>query len=152
MWDDLSSNLLSSKYDPLENGKGEIGLSSDEESNEKSPPKTNKRKNSTSSVKKRKKPTREYDEDDELRGAISAIVNMNGDTSNKTNTRPAGHTKIEDMSMKELFEQMEYHKAHLKFLTENDRCFPDEKMTIVNVIKDIYNIITRRSKPSNSVS
>ena len=66
--------------------------------------------------------------------------------------KTTGHTKMKDMSSKELFDQINSHNYHLNFLQENDMCSREEKEIIIGVIKDIYNIITNRSKPTNSVS
>ena len=67
-----------------------------------------------------------------------------------TNT-PAS-TRIEDLSLNELFEQMDNHKNHLKFLQDNSMCSPEEKEEIVTTIKEIYTIISSRTKSNKSVS
>ena len=94
-----------------------------------------------------------YAGDDDIRGAINAIVQMNNNTTKEVNKQKRPPTsRIEDLSMNELFEQMENHKVHLKFLTDNAMCSLGEKQEIMGTIKDIYKIISSRTKPTNPVS
>ena len=54
--------------------------------------------------------------------------------------------------MNKLFEQMENHKVYLKFFIDNEMYSAGDKQEILGTIKDIYKIISSRTKPSNPVS
>lgn len=59
---------------------------------------------------------------------------------------------IKDLSLNKLFEQMDNHKSHLKFLQENETCSPEEKKEILSTIKEIYLLISNRTKGNNTAS
>jgi len=169
MLDEETSHLLSSKHDPFLNKKGEIGLSSSSEDVTESDINTPSDRTSTSSstknrarslistpdsaVKKRKKkivvkkyPSSRVD-DDGISGAIKAIINLSDPVTNEANNnKRAAVATIEDLSLNELFQQMDNHKNHLKFLQENQMCSNEEKEEIIKTIKDIYTLISKRTK------
>ena len=94
-----------------------------------------------------------YADDDDIWGAIKAIINLSDPVTKevKNNKRPAAST-IDDLSLNELFQQMDNHKNHLKFLQDNQMCSNEEKEQIVKTIKDIYALISKITKPNNNVS
>ena len=176
MWDELSSHLLSSKHDPFVHKKGEIGiaLSSNDDSESdmntsadmQSTSSSNRKRSNTNSVatpvsnikRRKKKRSTQKDsssnaDDNDIRGAIKAIINMNNpkQTEKKSKDAPAS-TRIEDLSLNELFEQMDNHKNHLKFLQDNSMCSTEEKAEIVSTIKEIYTIVSSRTKSNKYVS
>ena len=141
MWDELSSHLLSSKHDPFANKKGEIGLPLSSDGELESDKNTSSEPHSSSSVsrnrantnaastplssvktiKRRKKQRRNgqqsptYADDNDIRGAIKAIIANNNHTKDKEvePTKPSPPTQIEDLSLNELFEQMD--QRHLQY-------------------------------------
>ena len=52
----------------------------------------------------------------------------------------------EDLPRTELFELINQHKLHLKFLQENDMCSDEEKLEIVNEVKKLFNITNGQSR------
>ena len=90
------------------------------------------------------------EEEDDIRGAINAVLKMNSDQSPKNKRNIT--TRLEDLSSEELFAQMESHKSHLKFLQENDMCTPEDKKEIVDRVKEIYKLITISHNSNKNVS
>ena len=153
LWDEISQNLLSSKHDPFEKKNGEMGLLSSTESGDKSsspsPSSCNKpgsRRNTKTKERRRKKknsPGNRYDDGEEgIRGAIKHVLKLGDDLSAKKKKKT---NKLEDLSVTELFQQMECHKQHLKYLQENDMCTPEDKTEVMGMVKDIYKVITIQS-------
>ena len=167
MWDEISINLLSSKYDPFVKDTGEIGMgsSSEEELHTESassstPSPSRKKKQQVksgtlSSHSKRRKKKKDkfgglHEEEDDIRGAINAVLKMKADeTPKKTKNKKGG---LQDLTSEELFTQMESHKSHLKFLQENDMCTPEEKAEIVGQVKAIYKLVTMQRNSTKDVS
>ena len=105
----------------------------------------------TSAIKgRKKKSTKEtlspiHVDDDDIRGAIRATLKMSEPTVNKVNALKGPATsRIEDLSLNKLFEQMDNNKNHLKFLQDNAMCSTEEKDKIMTTIKEIYMIISSR--------
>lgn len=171
LWDDLSGNLLSSKFDPFCVAEGEIGMPpSNEDESSFAPTSSSAPTLSSSSTiavtstpspsakcrKKKRKPTKsnnviEEDRDD-LRGAIKAVLKMQNAVSTTTSQKRSTETKLEDLPLNDLFDRMNQHKDHLKFLQENDMCSQEEKEEIVQRVKEIYKVISCRSKSNKSLS
>ena len=110
MWDEQTANLLSSKHDPFNNKKGEIGMSlssdddNDSEDNSFSDPSSisssgwnkdravtttltygMKRQKKKKTMKPKDKLPSSYAGDDNIRGSINAIVEMNDNTTKEVN-------------------------------------------------------------------
>ena len=90
------------------------------------------------------------EEEDDIRGAIKAVLKMNSNDSPKKNRDSTA--RLEDLSSEELFAQMESHKSHLKFLQDNDMCTLEEKEQIVGQVKEIYKLITISHNSNKDVS
>ena len=157
LWDDVTHNLLSSKFDPfnVEGGGGEVGidLDSPEEScqpNDNTPVKTSastrKRK-----YKKKTLPVKNDDESSSISSALKGVLSKL-DSITASTTTPHSEQKLEARPLKDLYELMEQHKGHLKFLQEHDMCSENEKTEIINHVKDIYSVISKRSKTNKAVS
>ena len=171
MWDEMTAHLLSSKHDPFESHNGKIGISasSELEDNLVEPTTTSSSRTITNVAdnrtptpphkisktrkSKEKSPPPSYDDDIDIRGAIKAIFNMNHHNKNNNNTSKRKATSmVEELTLNELFEQMDNHKKHLKFLKDNDMCSDEEQAEIVATIKNLYKIISDKTKGNNKVS
>ena len=167
MWDEMSINLLSSKHDPFQKQTGEIGMESSSEdevtstiassSTASSSRKTKSNiKNVTpnSNLKRRKKKQRKLilsdGEEDDIRGAIKAVLGMKESVSPVK--KKSSSSRLEDMAHEELLAQIELHKSHLKFLQDNDMCISLEKAEIVGRVKEIYKVITSSHNANKDVS
>ena len=51
---------------------------------------------------------------------------------------------IEDQSLPALYELVDQHKIHLKFLEYNDICSPEKEKILLGKIKTVFDVITRR--------
>ena len=49
------------------------------------------------------------------------------------------------MRNKELYEMIDQHKSHLNFLQESNMCSDDKRSEIVQRVKELYSIISKRS-------
>ena len=167
MWDEMSINLLSSKHDPFQKQTGKIGMESSSEdevtstiassSTASSSRKTKSNiKNVTpnSNLKRRKKKQRKLilsdGEEDDIRGAIKAVLGMKESVSPVK--KKSSSSRLEDMTHEELLAQIELHKSHLKFLQDNDMCTSPEKAEIVGRVKEIYKVITSSHNANKDVS
>lgn len=168
MWDEMSINLLSSKHDPFEKQTGEIGMESSSEDEvtstvASSSTASSSRKtksdikdatpNSNSKRRKKKKHrklTLSEGEEDDIGGAIKAVLQMNSSDTLVKKKSPV--TRLEDMTHEDLFAQIELHQSHLKFLQDNDMCTSAEKAEIVGRVKEIYKVITTSHNVNKNVS
>ena len=76
-----------------------------------------------SSAKRRKKKRKQIksnnaiEEDrDDLRGAIKAVLKIQNDISTTTSQNRSAETKLEDLPLNDLYDRMDEHKGHLRFL------------------------------------
>ena len=77
---------------------------------------------------------------------------LNNDATTMTSLKRSKETKLEDLPLQDLFDRMDQHKGHLKLLQENDMCSQEEKEEIMEMVKEIYNVTTCRSKSNKPMS
>ena len=144
MWDDLSHNLLSSKFDPFVTKGGEVGvaLSSDEEIN--SPSQANESLNTSNKKSKRTKkrkhgnntsPQKNGEED--ILIAVKVVISMLREVDSEKNVvKYTTNYDLEDLPLKDLYDLMEQHKGHPKFLQESNMCKDEEKKETISHVKE----------------
>ena len=101
--------------------------------------------------KKKQSPLKDDDESSCISSAVKGVLSIL-DSKTASTTTPHGEHELEERPLKELYELMEQHKGHLKFLQENDMCNANDKIEIINHVKDIYSVISKRSKANKEVS
>ena len=90
-------------------------------------------------------------EEDDILCAVKGVLSMLDCKTASTSEQKADiECSLEKRPLKELYELMEQHKGHLKFLQENGMCSENDKSEIVSHVKTIYSVISNRSKSAQS--
>ena len=179
LWDAATHNLLSSRYDPFCVKGSEVGMleNDSEDSSLTSSSKTQstsrkryadntstssnntraKRKASSNNTNKKSSPSRNksqkgknYEHIEDIGEAIQGLMGIVKQTQGQP--KKAEEEGIESLPLVQLYNLMDQHKNHLKFLQENGMCSEKEKSDIVDEVKKIYNIIVRRSNMTNNIT
>ena len=156
IWDTKTDHLLSSRYDPLNIGDGEPGMTSSSCATK-------------SSSKGNKRGSRKRTSDDaqnEMKDVLNTVLKLCGsseasrtnsvssvsNTSNVTNNNKS--KSLEDMSLDELYKLMDQYKEHLKFLEQFNRSNETKKENLLQKIESIFEIIDKKVEDSynNTVS
>ena len=73
-----------------------------------------------------------------VRSVVETCNSLNG--NNKPYSKP-NHNPTEDLPLKDMYDLIDQHKLHLKFLQDNDVCDDTEKVVIIQSIKDVFEMI-----------
>ena len=91
---------------------------------------------------------------EEIRDAVQGVVKMLKSTSSGTKdsgTKPDKEQTIKDMTLPDIYSLIDQHKVRLYFLKDNDMLSDENKLEIVQRVKEIYYQISKRhSNISNS--
>ena len=86
---------------------------------------------------------------EEIRDTVQRVVKILKNTSSDTKDsgkKPDKEQIIKDMTLPDLYSLMDQHKGHLKFLKDNDILSDEDKLEILQRVKEIYYLISKRKK------
>ena len=73
------------------------------------------------------------------------MMNDNKLNDKESSDKPHDVQKIQSMTLAKLYTLMDQHKEHLKFLKENDMLSDTDKIEIVERVKEMYDVISKRN-------
>ena len=82
-----------------------------------------------------------------VKGVLSTLQSNNNPPHNATDKQGQVELPLEKHPLKDLYELIEQHKNHLKFLKDDDMCIEAERIEIVGQVKSIFKVITNRIQP-----
>ena len=145
LWDEKKSFILSSKYDPLNAGKGEAGMPRDDSTLSSL---------SNSSTSRRSQQTRSKSKDkgdgvsirDTMREMIDLMTAVEKSPEKAKRDDMGSNTSSNlPMSMDGLYKLYDKHMNHLNFLKENGLFTGNRKSEVLENIEDVYGQINSAS-------